>query len=137
MYNNIIIAVDPAHGERGEQMITQAKALMGGDSQVCLVSVIPEIPGYVAFEIPAQIRRDTETHTKDSLKQLAAKSGIDNAETSVRHGVPHREILAAAESSGADLLIIASHKPGLEDYLLGSTAGKVVRHAGCSVLVVR
>ena len=37
----------------------------------------------------------------------------------------------------ADLIIIASHKPGFQDYFLGSTAAKVVRHAPCSVLVVR
>ena len=35
------------------------------------------------------------------------------------------------------MIVIASHDPGLADYLLGSTAGRVVRHAHCSVLVVR
>ena len=39
--------------------------------------------------------------------------------------------------SGADLLIIASHRPGLQDYFLGSTAAHVVRHAACSVHVIR
>jgi nucleotide-binding universal stress UspA family protein len=42
-----------------------------------------------------------------------------------------------AEEKGADLIIIASHRPGLKDYFLGSTAAKVVRHAKCSVLVIR
>lgn len=137
MYNNIIIAVDPAHGERGEQMATQARALMSKDCEVHLVSVVPELPGYVSFEIPEDIRAKVETETAASLHALAGKVGLKQAETRVRHGVPHREILAAADQSGADLIIIASHKPGLEDYLLGSTAGKVVRHARCSVLVVR
>jgi len=36
-----------------------------------------------------------------------------------------------------DLIIVGSHKPGLQDYLLGSTAARVVRHAMCSVLVGR
>ena len=43
----------------------------------------------------------------------------------------------AAEDDKVDLIIIASHKPGLQDYFLGSTAARVVRHASCSVLVVR
>ena len=42
-----------------------------------------------------------------------------------------------AKEKNADMIIIASHRPGLQDYFLGSTAAKVVRHATCSVLVVR
>jgi len=42
-----------------------------------------------------------------------------------------------AKEKDVDLIIIASHRPGLQDYFLGSTAAKVVRHATCSVLVVR
>ena len=55
----------------------------------------------------------------------------------MRSGHAYNTILDEAEKSGADLIIIASHRPGLQDYLLGSTAAKVVRHANCSVLVVR
>jgi nucleotide-binding universal stress UspA family protein len=32
---------------------------------------------------------------------------------------------------------MGSHRPELSDYLLGPNAGKVVRHAKCSVMVVR
>ena len=137
MYNSIIVAVDPAHGERGAQMIAQAKLLLAPDAKVTLVSVLAELPGYVNFEIPAEIRRNAETNTQDALSELAAKNDLKQAQMNVRHGVPHREILDAATETKADLIIVASHKPGLEDYLLGSTAGKVVRHARCSVLVVR
>ena len=35
------------------------------------------------------------------------------------------------------MIVIASHDPGLVDYLLGSVAARVVRHAHCSVLVTR
>ncbi len=34
-------------------------------------------------------------------------------------------------------IIVASHKPNVGDYLLGTTAARVVRHATCSVFVVR
>jgi nucleotide-binding universal stress UspA family protein len=37
----------------------------------------------------------------------------------------------------ADLIVMASHKPTVTDYLLGANAAHVVRHAGCSVMVVR
>ena len=36
-----------------------------------------------------------------------------------------------------DVIVMASHQPKFSDYLLGSTAARVVRHAKCSVLIAR
>jgi len=55
----------------------------------------------------------------------------------VIEGHSSRSILNHANSNDADLIIIASHQPGMQDYLLGSTAAKVVRHAKCAVHVLR
>jgi len=46
-------------------------------------------------------------------------------------------ILDVAEQIGADLIVLASHRPGMRDWLIGANASRVVRHAACSVLVVR
>ena len=46
-------------------------------------------------------------------------------------------ILELADKADADLIILASHRPGLRDYVLGGNAAQVVNHAPCSVLVVR
>ena len=76
---------------------------------------------------------------EDQLKTVASNAGLGDGKfsTAVRHGSAHHEILDEAESSDVDLVVVASHRPELSDYLLGSTAAKVVRHANCSVLVVR
>ncbi len=73
------------------------------------------------------------------LAALAAKVDLtDGAVTSsIRFGSVYQEILAHADKFGADLIIVASHKPNVGDYLLGTTAARVVRHAACSVFVVR
>jgi universal stress protein F len=42
-----------------------------------------------------------------------------------------------AEKINADLIIMPAHRLKLQDYLLGTNTAKVVRHALCSVLVVR
>ena len=42
-----------------------------------------------------------------------------------------------ADETNADLIVMASHRPELKDFLLGPNAARVVRHANCSVLVVR
>ena len=55
-----------------------------------------------------------------------------------RIGRPADEILMLAQEVGADLLLIGSHgKTGVERYLLGSVSERVVREAGCPVMVVR
>jgi hypothetical protein len=51
--------------------------------------------------------------------------------------VVYHEVLAEADAWGADLIIVGSHSPSMGTYLLGSNAQKIVRHANCSVLVVR
>ena len=70
---------------------------------------------------------------------MAAKVDLDEgaAAISVRFGDVYQEILAHAKKIGADLIIVASHKPNVGDYLLGTTAARIVRHAACSVFVVR
>ena len=55
----------------------------------------------------------------------------------VRQGTVYEMVLLTAKEIDADLIIIASHRPELKDYLLGPNAARVVRHANCSVLVVR
>jgi nucleotide-binding universal stress UspA family protein len=55
-----------------------------------------------------------------------------------RIGKPAEEILALASEVGADLIFIGSHgKTGIERLLLGSVSERVVREAGCPVMVVR
>ena len=55
----------------------------------------------------------------------------------VRTGGVYPEVLAEAQDWGADLIVIGSHRPAMSTYLLGSNAKTIVRHAKCSVLVLR
>ncbi|MCB9957377.1 MAG: universal stress protein [Rhodospirillaceae bacterium] len=55
----------------------------------------------------------------------------------VGHGTVYAEILREADEVKADLIVLAAHRPALKDFLLGPNAARVVRHAKCSVLVVR
>jgi nucleotide-binding universal stress UspA family protein len=58
--------------------------------------------------------------------------------TYARFGKPAAEILRLAEEVGADLIVVGSHgHTGLRRLLLGSTSERVVREAGCPVLVAR
>src|SRR3546814_15658073 len=52
-------------------------------------------------------------------------------------GTIYEEILTFARQHSIDLIVMASHRPELSDYLLGPNAARVTRHAACPVMVVR
>jgi len=58
--------------------------------------------------------------------------------TDVRRGVPYEEILKNQQEQEIDLIVISSHgRTGLKKLLIGSVTEKVIRGAGCSVLLVK
>ena len=136
MYNTILVPIDMAQAEKGKSTIEIARKLSGEDTQIILLHVIEDIPNWVAAEMPAGILEKSRQSTLEELQAIANASSI-KADVLIRSGHPYRTILDKADEEEVDLIIIASHKPGLQDYFLGSTAAKVVRHAKCSVLVVR
>lgn len=136
MYKTIIVPIDLAHAERGKDMIGLAGKLADKGARTLLVNVVEDVPTYVAAELPSGLIEKSKKDAHRKLEKMVKAAGV-NAEVQVRTGSPATAILASAEETGADLIIIASHRPGLSDYLLGSTAARVVRHAMCSVLVAR
>lgn len=68
----------------------------------------------------------------------ALESVGEKATPEVVEGDAASSIVARAEALGAQLVVVATHgRTGLARVALGSVAEKVVRHAPCSVLVVR
>ncbi len=136
MFKTILIPIDIAHASESKSVIDIAVANGNEDTQVILLNVVEEIPRWAAVELPAHIQDKSLQISQDELHAVAKAASI-KTEVDVRVGHPYHTILEVAEEKKADLIIIASHQPGLQDYLLGSTAAKVVRHAKCSVMVVR
>ena len=138
MYKNVLIPVDLAHKEAIRKLVSAAKALADKGAKMTLLYVMTEIPGIVASELPAGSREKAKANAEAELKKIATDSGAPgDATTMTRVGRPHHNILETAANIGADLIVVASHQPGFTDYLLGSTAARVVRHATCSVHVIR
>ncbi|MGB5216246.1 MAG: universal stress protein [Anderseniella sp.] len=136
MYKSILLPIDPSEMERGKAMIDVAQKLAGKDTRIRLLTVVVDIPAFVAAQVPDDIIKTAMSTARETLEGLIGAAGL-KADAEVRSGKPGSTILTSADECGADLIIIGSHKPGLEDYFLGSTASRVVRHAQCSVLVMR
>ena len=137
MYDTILVPVDMAHVEKAEAMINAAKTQTNEGARIILLNVIDAVPNWAEVYIPdSDILADQKKLAHDELVTVASDNGIE-ADIEVRVGYSYNTILEVAEKDNAELIIIGSHRPGYGDYFLGSTAAKVVRHAKCSVYVVR
>lgn len=136
MYKTIIVPVDCAQLDKGEKILRQAATLLDEGGEIIVISVVEDMPGYIAIDLPVDVIEGTVRDARAKLTELRQKTNID-AKLEIRSGAAAREILAAAQEHQADLIIIASHVPDFSNYLIGATADRVVRHAKCSVLVDR
>ena len=135
MYDNILIPADFAHDQQTIESLQKAKKLLG-NGKIILLHVLDEIPAYALIEMPDNIEVEHIATAKNDLQAIADKAGVE-VEVEVRKGGSYANIIESAEDNKAGLIIINSHRPDYKDYLLGSTAAKVVRHAQCPVLVER
>ena len=136
MYKNILVGIDPAHGDEQTEALRMALRLADdANSRVTAITVIEPIPATVMAEAPADYGERAAGLALANLRKLAGERS--EVSTVIRHGKPGPSIVDYAKEQDVDCIVIASHKPGLSDYFLGSTAGRVVRHASCSVHVMR
>lgn len=136
MYKSILVPIDLTHRDIGVAMVKRATALADEGAKITLLHVIGDIPAYAQSYLPEGQLQENLEETKKTLAALAQTNGIA-ADAIVRYGNASPVILDEADELGCDLIIIASHHPGIKDYLMGSTASRVVRHADCSVLINR
>lgn len=140
MFKRILLSVDlnePGSWTRALPAALQASKVMGAKLHV--ITVAPDVNTQVAPYFPADVNRQLKQKATEDLdawvkKNIPAGTAVTQI---VAQGSIYREILTAAESVGADLVVMAAHKPGIRDYLLGANAAHVVRHFSRSVLIVR
>jgi nucleotide-binding universal stress UspA family protein len=136
MFDTILIPIDMAHVVAGKANIDIAAQQASSGAKIILLNVVEDIPNWAAAELPSKLVDDSVQQAQTELKAIAGATGMQ-MDVEVRAGHSYRTILEVAKEKQVDLIVIASHRPGLQDYFLGSTASRVVRHAACSVLVIR
>ena len=136
MPKTIIVPVALAQIDKAQSMLDVARQLGGEDGNIVLLTVIEDVPGYIAAELPSGLLEKAAEDARGELRTLARSAGMELA-VEVRKGSPATAIIDVAAERKADVIVIASHRPGFQDFFLGSTAARVVRHAQCSVHVIR
>jgi universal stress protein F len=140
MFKKIVVPVDPSEVDFAKPALKAAADLAKQvDGEVHLVAVLPVMNGYVTELLPADYEEGLEKETEARVHALGTDAGIDPAKITVclRSGSVYHEVIDEATAWGADAIIVCSHRPQMSTYLLGSNAAKIVRHAPCSVLVLR
>ena len=142
MHKRILVAIDlnEAGGWRHPLLAAAEQARKFGAEQLIVLTVIREFEALVCAQVGA-VAYEMMAH--DLENQLAARvREVDAHDLKPKIVVEHGEsiydvILGTAQKEGVDLIVVGSHRPAMKDYLLGTNAGRVVRHANCSVLVAR
>lgn len=143
MSNTILVAIDLAHPEHHDKLLTKAAQMADlDDAALAVVTVIPDFGMSIVgtfFEAGAEERAlQGAAHTLHNVVTKALGAETDKGTKHVvRHGNAYEEILETAKMVDANLIIMGAHKPNYGDYLLGPNAARVVRHSTCSVLVLR
>lgn len=135
MYKTILVPVifDKDHDTSGA--ISVAQKLADDGATLTLLHVMEPLPAYVETQIPEQYLKESRSEIQSLLDELVAT--VPGATGDVAFGHAGRSIVTYAREHGIDCLVMASHKHGVGDYFVGSTADWVVRHVNCCVHVIR
>lgn len=137
MFNRIMAPVDLAHTERLEGALECAADLAKHyNVPITYVGVTSTAPSQLAHN-PDEFGRKLGAFAEAEAAKYGVKS---SAHTAIAHD-PTTEIddalMRAIDDTGADLVVMASHVPGVMEYVWPSNGGKLAEHASCSVMVVR
>ena len=137
MYRKIMVPVDLAHLESlGKALDTAETLAKTYGVPVCYVGVTTGVPSAVAHN-PAEFADKLDRFCKEQ----AAQRGLEASCASYIGHDPARDLddtlMTAVKETGADLVVMASHRPGMPEHVFASNAGYLASHADVSVFVVR
>jgi nucleotide-binding universal stress UspA family protein len=106
-----------------------------------IVHVVPVDYGWLGIgrDESRDLDRSLQRQAADRLRAFADEHVGDNmaADLEVRIGRPAEEIVAAARESKCDSIVLSTRGlSGLDRYLIGSVADRVVRLASCPVFLI-
>jgi nucleotide-binding universal stress UspA family protein len=140
MSRTILLPIDLSDKGNWKKPLAEVLSMLGPDGVLHVVSVLPD---YGMSQVGAYFRKDYEKEALAAFGKALADWTSANIPDGVEvhphvlHGTIYDEILRAAEKLAVDVIVMGAHRPALKDYLLGPNAARVVRHAPCSVYVVR
>ena len=144
-FSKILYATD--YSKASARALDEAIALAKQNrAELLVLHVIDAVPPYVAGEdiggadLYMKLEETTKQEAETSMKKLMEKLRKlkVNAKSLLLRGTAHEQIVRAAKSRRANLIVIGTHgRTGLSKLFMGSVANQVVSRAPCPVLTVR
>ena len=149
MTQSILVPLDLADLETSLKVLAAAvEQAAYAEARLTAMTVVPAFVGGLDYRyaIRGETGGSEDYDVKEIVNEALARLNEIVAEhtpegmeidTIVRHGTVYEQILQVADDIGADQIVIGAHRPQISDYLIGPNTARVVRHAKCSVNVVR
>ncbi|MBO9474627.1 universal stress protein [Shimia sp. R10_1] len=134
MYDKILVPMALNH-DISPETLAAAKALCKPSGEIIALHVYESPHSMAKAALGEKLLQQGFETAKDLLREKTASH--PEVKPVIVTGHSYRTIVEYAADNDIGCIVMASHKPDLSDYLLGSTAARVVRHASCSVLVYR
>lgn len=136
MFKTIMVAVDLHHLEALERSLAVA-----GDLASHFGASVTYVSIGATFKSEDYDPKTFEENLTSFAQEQSKLHGINTSIHAITSVDPTIELdwllLDAVEKTGADLVIMGSHRPGLAEYFFASNAGYVAGHAPVSVMVIR
>lgn len=114
------------------------------NARLIIMHVINEPVDLRGFYVPHisfdRLEKEIEEGAQQMMQSFTRNSleGFDAYETCIVSGIPYEEIVRKANEEQVGMIILGTHgRTGVDHFLFGSTAERVVRTASCPVLTVR
>ena len=136
----ILVPVD--FSENSQKILLEAQLLAEKlQASLSVVFVVQSVDDYSGFFVPhmplAQFEEELLDGAKKKMESFLAENVPGGCESTVLAGDVAEEILAFAQSTGDDMIVMGTHGyKGLEKVLFGSVAEQVVKKAPCPVLTI-
>jgi len=142
-FETILFAHD--FSENSELAFDHALALARQfDARLVIVHVINEPVDLRGFYVPHISFEKLEKEIEEGAEKMMQKfcrtriKDFTNFETLICAGIPYEEILRIAGEKNVSLIVMGTQgRKGIDHFLFGSTAERVVRNAKCPVMTVR
>lgn len=142
MYSKVVLPIDIHDQNSWVKAVPAAlKICQTFAAELHVLYVLPALNASVSAYVTEAISRDAlrsklEQELTELVQQFDA-GDIPLFEAIIDGSSIHQSILTFQKNIEADLIVMNSHHPQASDYLLGPNSAHVVRHAHCSVFVVR
>jgi universal stress protein F len=140
MLTRLLVPIDLAEPQMTTLGVGYAEALAKAfDADLRLLNVQSLTPikflDYLPRDFDETIRRGLESELASVAAEIERPAA--RVSTALLFGPIYQTILEEAERWKSDLIVLCSHRPGRDRFLIGSNASAVTKHATCPVLVVR